>query len=101
MCQNSNFDTDDMNKMDEIASQYESEEEGQKAAFEHMEKELKKAIPEVEEIDIHFYEDGIESISFALRMRLLEATEHWKGNKNFSQFDIMEALLEKFADEDF
>ena len=92
---------DELGKIEEIASQYETEEEKRKAAFSYLEEQMKKTHPEVEELNIHFYEDGIDSIEFSLRMRMIEATEHWKGNKNFSSFDIMERFIEDMEAEDF
>lgn len=89
---------DEMEKLEEITSQYEAGEESQKAAFSYLEKQMKKTLPEVEELETHFYEDGIESVAMSLRMRHIEAMEHWKGNKNFSQFDIMTTLLENFEE---
>ena len=80
---------------------WKTEEEKQKATFSYLEKQMKQTNPEVEELNIHFYEDGIEAIEFSLKMRILEATEHWKGNKNFSYFDIMERFIENTELEDF
>ena len=62
---------------------------------------MKTKIPEIEELETHFYEDGIESVAMSLRMRQIEAMEHWKGNKNFSQFDIMTTLFKDLDSEDF
>jgi hypothetical protein len=87
--------------LEEIASQYESKEEQREATFAYFEKIKKKTLPEVEELETHFYEDGLESIVFPLRMRNIEATEHWRGNKNFSQFDLIETLLENLDEEEF
>ena len=88
-------------KVFEVAAQYETEEERREETFSYLEKQMKKALPEVEELEAHFYEDGIESVAMSLRMRHIEAMEHWKGNKNFSQFDIMSTLLEHFEEEEF
>jgi hypothetical protein len=92
---------DEMEKLEEIASQYESEEEKRKATLAYFEKVKKKTLPEVEELETSVYEDGIESIAMSLRMRNIEATEHWRGNKNFSQFDLIETLLENLDEEEF
>lgn len=92
---------DEMEKLEEIAAQYEAGEEKQEATLSYFEKQMKKTLPEVEELETHFYEDGIESVAMSLRMRHIEAMEHWKGNKNFSQFDILNTLLENFEEEDF
>jgi 2-iminoacetate synthase ThiH len=85
----------------ETASLIRSGEEKREATLSYFEKQIKKTLPEVEELEIHFYEDGIESVAMSLRMRHIEAMEHWKGNKNFSQFDIMTTLLENFEEEEF
>lgn len=61
---------------------------------------MKKPLPQVEELETHFYEDGIESVVMSLRMRQIEAREHWNGNKNFSQFDIIETLAKNFEQEE-
>ncbi|MEL6166625.1 MAG: hypothetical protein AAFR37_23755, partial [Cyanobacteria bacterium J06628_3] len=92
---------DEMGKLEEIVSQYETGDERQKAAFSYLEKQMKTKIPEIEELETHFYEDGIESVAMSLRMRQIEAMEHWKGNKNFSQFDIMTTLFKDLDSEDF
>lgn len=93
--------TEKMEKLKDIFSQYEAPEEGREAVFSYLRSEMKKTLPEVEELEVHFYEDGIESIVMSLKMRQLEAMEHWKGNTNFSQFDVMETFLENFEQEEF
>jgi hypothetical protein len=92
---------DDMDRLEEIAAQYENIEDRQEAIFAYFEKLKSKTLPEVEELETHFYEAGIESVAMLMRMRTIEAREHWKGNKNFSQFDIIETLLENFDEEEF
>ncbi len=62
-------------------------------------KQMKEKSPEVEELEAPFYEDGIEAVSLLLAIRQMEAKEHWKGNEDFSKFDIIEALMEKAEDE--
>jgi hypothetical protein len=90
---------DEMNRLEEIVSQYESAAEREEATFAFFEKLKKKTLPEIEELETHFYEDGIESVAMLLRMRTIEATEHWRGNKNFNQFELIQTLLENY-DED-
>ncbi len=89
---------EDMDKLEEISSQYEPGDERHQATFDYMEQQLRKPLPEVEEIENNFYDAGIESVSLTLKMRSIEAVEHWRGNKNFSQFDVMERLLENMAE---
>lgn len=86
---------DTLKELQEIASQYEGKEEAERhtAFLSHIQEQMKKTLPEVEELPTHFYEDGIESLVISLNMKQLEAMEHWKGNKNFSQFDIMKKFL--------
>lgn len=91
----------EMEKLEEIAAQYENPEERREATFDYFEKVKKKTLPEIEEIETDFYEFGIESVAMSLRMRTIEAREHWRGNKNFSQLDIIETLLENFDEEEF
>ena len=90
---------DELEELKKFSSQYEDVDERQKAVFTYMEKQMKKPSPEVEELETHFYEDGIESIKMSLSLRQVEALEHWKGNKNFSQFDMMKTLVKNFDDE--
>jgi hypothetical protein len=89
---------DEMEKLEQITSQYEAEEERREATFSYLEKQVKTVLPEIEELNIHFYESGIAPIEISLRMRYIEVMEHWKGNKNFSQFDIMKNFLEDLED---
>jgi hypothetical protein len=91
---------DEMKQIEEIASQYEDEQERQKATFAFLEKQMKQVLPEVEELRTNFYEDGIQGLEMSLQMRQIEAMEHWNGNKNFSQFDVMKTMLERLEDED-
>lgn len=91
----------EMEKLEEIAAQYENPEERREATFDYFEKVQKKTLPEIEEIETDFYEFGIESVAMSLRMKTIEAREHCRGNKNFSQFDIIETLLENFDEEEF
>lgn len=85
-------------ELEEIASQYEGKEEEERhtAFLSYLEEQMKKTLPEVEELATHFYEDGLQSLLMPLKMKQLEAMEHWKGNKNFSQFDIIKKFIQEF-----
>jgi predicted nuclease with TOPRIM domain len=85
-----------LKELEEIVSQYEEkEEEERRTAFlSYLEEQMKKTLPEVEELPTHFYEDGLQALVMTLKMKQLEAMEHWKGNKNFSQFDIMKKFIQ-------
>ena len=70
-------------------------QEERERVFKLMERQMKQPLPEVEDLETSFYEDGIEFLQMALQMRLAEAREHWQGNKNFSQFDLLEMMIEQ------
>lgn len=84
-----------MAELERQLEQYKEQEDEQDRIFDLMEQQLKQPLPEIENLETSFYEDGIEFLQMALQMRLLEAIEHWEGNKNFSQFDILETMLDK------
>ncbi len=50
-------------------------------------------LAEVEEMPIHFYEDGIEQLKTSLKLRQLELMEHWQGNKDANMFNIMQKIV--------
>lgn len=87
---------DEILQMKQISSQIQDQRERREAAWSYLNKQMKKSLPEVEELEAHFYEDGIKSLELALKVRQVEAFEHWKGNKNFSQFDIVQKMLKNF-----
>ncbi|MBE9042882.1 hypothetical protein IQ255_00425 [Pleurocapsales cyanobacterium LEGE 10410] len=84
-----------MAELEQMLQQSEGQEDRQEQILDLMERQMKQPLPEIEDLETSFYEDGIEFLQMALQMRLLEAKQHWQGNKNFSQFDIMETILEK------
>lgn len=87
-------------EFNDLLAECEDDDDHRQQIFNQMEKVLKSKLPEVEELTLYFYEDGIQSIIITLEMRELEAVEHWQGNKNFSQFDILQELLENIDDGD-
>jgi len=60
---------------------------------EMMERDTDKSTPEVEKFPVHFYEDGIGSIEATLRMRQIMAFQHWKGNTNYTLFDVIKTTI--------
>ncbi len=87
-----------MAELEKKLEQCKGQEEQQEQIFDLMERQMKQPLPEVEDLETSFYEDGIEFLQMALQMRLVEAREHWQGNKNFSQFDLLEMMLEQADD---
>ena len=57
------------------------------------EQRAKRALPEVEKFLVHFYEDGITSLRTALRMRHIMAFEHWKGNADYTLYDVIKTMI--------
>jgi hypothetical protein len=86
-------------ELNNLVNQYEDEEEKMKAISDFLDLKAKTSLPEIEEIPIHFYEDGIEPLIMALNLRNIEAYQHWLGNKNFRQFDIIEQMLAEIDEE--
>lgn len=64
-------------------------------AQQDMDEHLKEKIKEVESLSINFYEDGIESLDGALKMRKIIAFEHWRGNLAFTFVDVFKKLFSK------
>jgi hypothetical protein len=54
---------------------------------------LKKPIQEIESLPVHFYEDGINELSRALKMRGIIASQHWLGNLDFTYSDIFQKIF--------
>jgi hypothetical protein len=54
-----------------------------------LEKDAQKPLPEIEKLPIHFYEEGIIGLDGALSMREIVALQHWKGNKNYTFYDLI------------
>lgn len=65
-----------------------------------IEQQAQAPLAEVEEIPTHFYEDGIEPLEMALKLRQLELIENWKGNKNTNMLSILQGLVNKTSEDD-
>lgn len=61
--------------------------------MEYMENIAKEKLPEIERFPINYYEDGIGSLKSSLNMRGIVALEHWKGNKDFTLFDLIKKII--------
>jgi uncharacterized protein YhbP (UPF0306 family) len=75
----------------------EDEEARKQAGTEYVEEMMKRPHPEIEEIPLHIYEDGLGLISMNLSMRQTEAFAHWRGLEDFSAFDLMNLILSTFG----
>lgn len=77
-----------------IINQYETEEEKDAAVTAYMEEKSKHPLPEIEEIAVSIHEEGLSILEMALRMKHIEAWEHWQGNEYFTQYDLIQSMLE-------
>ena len=57
-----------------------------------LKKEVKPEYKNAEILPTHFYEDGIELLEQALKMRQIVAFEHWKGNSDYSMADVIRKM---------
>ncbi|MDJ0844000.1 hypothetical protein [Crocosphaera sp.] len=80
-------------EINEIISQYETEEEKDQAVTAYMEEKSKQPLPEIEEIAVTVHDQGLSILEMALRMKHIEAWEHWQGNQDFTQYDLIQSML--------
>ncbi|MEM8637737.1 MAG: hypothetical protein AAGG51_02810 [Cyanobacteria bacterium P01_G01_bin.54] len=85
--------------LDEIREQHADEVEREAAMSDYFEILEQKPTPELEEIPVHFYEEGLSGLSLALKTRTIEAQQHWQGNTRFSRFDFMREMVSRFIDD--
>ncbi|GBF82338.1 hypothetical protein [Aphanothece sacrum] len=83
----------------EVESNYDNDEDKEKAVIEYMEEKSKYPLPEIEEIGLNIHGDGISLLEMALKMKNIEALEHWKGNANFTQYDLIQQMLASMPDD--
>ena len=76
-----------------ISSQYASEIEKNEAITSYMENKSKYPLSEIEEIPVNIHGHGLSILEMALKMRQIEAWEHWEGNKSFTQYDLIQKIL--------
>jgi hypothetical protein len=67
--------------------------EGQVDVGAVVEEQAREPLPEIEKFPVHFYEDGIDSLKTALRMREIIALEHWKGNVGYTFYDVLKTTI--------
>ena len=101
------FDRDDVaipnpdeveKKMKKMAEEHEEPERRMAAFMAYMEETAKETLPEVSEIPVRFYEEGITSLELALTLRNIETIQHWQGNENFSQLDAIQTIAQGMVD---
>ena len=70
-------------------------EERKQAMFKRSNEKAKKPLPKVEKLPTHFYEEGITQFENMCRMRQVIAIQHHLGNKEYSFYDLIQALVHK------
>jgi hypothetical protein len=63
-------------------------------AFAWIEQSAQAPLPEVEEIQTHFYEEGIKQLEISLKLRQMQMVEHWNGNKDANILDIIKTYIQ-------
>lgn len=76
-----------------VENNYTDPAEKQTAVTAYMEEKSKQKLPEIEEIAVSIHDQGISILEMALRMKHIEAWEHWQGNENFTQYDLIQNML--------
>ena len=64
-----------------------------RVAFEEIEAGSRQPLPEIERFPVHYYEDGIEGFTMALRLRQVVALQHWLGNAEYTMFDAIQSMV--------
>jgi hypothetical protein len=89
----------DEGELDRIMAEYDDEKSRLHALNDYIEAKTKQPLPEIEEIPLSFYEDGIKPLELDITLRSIEARERWQGN-NITQLDIMQKIAAWVKDDD-
>ncbi|KFF41784.1 MAG: hypothetical protein ucyna2_00413 [Candidatus Atelocyanobacterium thalassa isolate SIO64986] len=81
-----------------ISSQHKTETEKDEAIASYMANKSKRPLSEIEEITVSVHDHGLSILEMALKMRQIEAWEHWQGNEHFTQHDLIQKILENIPD---
>lgn len=79
----------------ELKNSSDDEAENQKAISKYILELSNEKIPEIEKFPSNYYEDGIESLRYSLRLNQIVALEHWKGNTDYNAMDAIREGLKK------
>lgn len=82
-----------INELKNITSSIKNPLEKLEIALTHIENNFKQPLSEAERFPIHFYEDGITGLEGSLTMRETIALQHWKGNKDYTFYDLMQQII--------
>ncbi len=96
------FDRDDIpppksreliEEIEKLKSVYTDIEKLRQATFDWLDQITDEAFPEVEELSVHCYEDGISQLEFMLRIRQIEVMDLWQGNKKTNPLQIIQKMM--------
>jgi len=85
----------------EVQPSQKAQESGSKPWIQYLEAKLKEKTPEIEEIPLDFYREtglGWNGLEMALTLRRIEASQHFEGNENFSQYDLIEMMTDSLEE---
>jgi hypothetical protein len=82
-----------MRKLRDLAAGKQDPAERLRAVMAEMESGAKQALPMVERIPVHFYEDGIQGLEYALKLRQIVAMKHWLGKTSYTLGDAINESL--------
>jgi hypothetical protein len=79
----------------------EDEEEKMSLLNEYMEQFVRKELPEVEELPVHYDDEQEEFLHLAMTLafRCRVAEEHWEGNKKYRLIDAIESFVDFTAED--
>lgn len=87
-------------KFQEIIDTYENESDRLQALNDYMNEVTQKPLPEVQELPIHYYEEGLAGLNIVIDLHAVEALERWRGNA-ITQYDLLQEMEEQELKEDF
>lgn len=85
-------------EIEAIKAQYEDEDEQQQAVNDYLDADMEQPMPEMEELTVHFYEEGLAGLEFSLYMRHIEVDAQWKGEP-FSRAELFGQVAGMLAEE--
>ncbi|MCI0681078.1 MAG: hypothetical protein L0Y71_03155 [Gemmataceae bacterium] len=77
----------------ESASQASGPAEKLELGLQVLEADAAQALPEIERVPIHYYEDGLVGFELLIRMRQMVAWQHWLGKVDYTLRDAMGEVL--------
>ncbi|MFP4297014.1 MAG: hypothetical protein ACLFT0_04070 [Spirulinaceae cyanobacterium] len=83
-----------------IIESYDNEEDRMQALNDYMDEITQKPLPEVQELPIHYYEEGLAGLNMVIELHAVEALERWRGH-SITQYDLLQEMEEREEMADF